>query len=233
MAIPSTKETHYTSNFKNGIGYNVQIGYERQSSKSINRFSVLFLQSSQGKGNVSFSNILRPEIRYEHLRKINESGLYIGGYYDIGTLLNFRRGVWADENSINYTLWSSLGISSQYNKPVKFNNKQINWNTKFSVPLLTYLVRPSYTFPYPDNYLENGVFNFDQSGLGNKIITGGKFVSFDKFLNIGFQTGLSLPTNNQKWELGVNYSFNYLQTSELKPVFQSMHLINFTTKFLK
>ena len=159
--------------------------------------------------------------------------MFIGGYYDIGTLLNFRRGVWADENSINYTIWSSLGISSQYNKPIKFNDKQINWNTKFSVPLLTYLVRPSYTFPYPDNYLENGVFNFDQSGLGSEIITGGKFVSFDKFLNMGFQTGFSLPTNNKNWELGLNYSFNYLQTNELKPVFQSMHLINFTTKFLK
>jgi hypothetical protein len=233
LAIPSTKETHYTSNFRNGIGYNVQIGYERQSSKSINRFSVLFLQSKQGKENLSFSNILRPEIRYEHLRKINESGLSIGGYFDIGTLLNFRRGTWADENSINYTMWSSFGFSSQYEKSIKLKDKKINWNSKFSVPLMTYLIRPSYTFPYTDNYLENGVFSFDRSGLSKKIVTGGKLVSLDKFLNIGFQTGFSFPTNNNKWELGVNYSLNYMQTNELKPIFQSVHLINLTTKFLK
>lgn len=233
VAIPSTKETHFTSNFRRGVGYNVQMGYERKSLKSTNRFSVLFLQANQGKGNISYSTILRPEIKYEHLRSINENGLWIGGYYDIGTLLNFRRGIWGSEKGINYTIWSSVGVSSQYNKQIRLMDKQFRWNTRFSIPILTYLIRPSYTFPYPDNYLQSGVFSFDRNGLGKKIVSGGNFVTFDKFLNVSFQTGISIPTENKKWEFGINYSFNYMQTNELKPVFQPIHSLNFNIKFLK
>lgn len=233
IALPSTKETHYSSNFRKGIGCNVELGFERNTSKSIHQISLLFLQAPQGKGNISYSNLLKPQIRYEHLRKISDSGLNIGGYFDVGTLLNFRRGSWANENKINYTIWSSLGIGIQYNKPLQVKKRQLKWNTKFSVPFLTYLIRPSYTFPYSDNYLQNGVFSFDRSGLGEKIVTGGQLVTLNKFLNLGFQTGVTLPTENRNWEFGLNYSFNYLQTNEIKPVFQSTHLLNFIAKYLK
>jgi len=226
IALPSTKETHYASNFRNGIGYLVNFGYERNSAKAINRVSVSFMQAAQGKENVSYSNLLRPEVRYEHLRKRDEKNLNLGGYYDVGALLNFRRGSWPSENNINYSIWSSLGLVATYKKLLTLNSKQFSWDTKFSLPLLTYLIRPSYTFPYTDNYLEDGVFNFDRSGLGEKIVTGGNIVTINKFMNVGFQTGIALPSKNERWDYGLTYSFNYFQTNELKPVFQIIHALH-------
>jgi hypothetical protein len=229
----NNKETHYTSNFRNGIGYNILIGYEHKTQNSINRISVVFINTKTGKGNISTSNLLQPELKYEHLRILSTSGVSIGGYLDFGSLLNFRNGKWASENSTNYTIWSSLGLSTQYQKAVHIGTQKLNWNTRFSIPAFSYLIRPSYTFPYTDNYLQNNVFEFDRTGLGSKILTGGRFVFLNKFLKTQFQTGFTIPTKNNKWEFGVNYAFDYLQTNELKPVFQFGHQINLTTKFIK
>ncbi len=232
VAFPSTKETHYTSKYRNGIGYTFQIGYDKQTSRSITGLSFMFLYSSQGKKNISYSTILRPEVKYEFLKSTSRSGLKVGGYYDIGTVLNFRRGIWSIENGINYTIWSSLGFSTQYSKHIKYKEKCIDWNTEFSIPVLSYLIRPSYTFPYTDNYLENEVFNFDRSGLGKSIITGGKLVTLDKFIYLGFQTGVSIPSKNKFWEFGLRYSFKFTQTNEVKPMHQTIHEISFLTKIL-
>lgn len=229
----NNKETHYTSNFRNGIGYNILIGYEYKTQNSINNISLTFLNAKTGNGNISTSNLLQPELIYEYLRTIPKSGISIGGYLDFGSLLNFRSGKWAAENSTNYTIWSSLGLSTQYQKAVNIGTQKLNWNTRFSIPAFSYLIRPSYTFPYTDNYLQNNVFEFDRTGLGSRILTGGRFAFLDKFLKTQFQTGFTIPTKNNKWELGLNYVFDYLQTNELKPVFQFGHQLNLTTKFIK
>lgn len=231
LAIPSTKETHYSSNFRSGIGYHVQLGYERSSLKSINKISTSFLKASQGKGNVSYSNLLRPQLSYEHLRLLKDKGIHIGGQLDIGSLLNFRRGTWPNENSINYTIWTSIGIAAQYDKSLNIKKRKLSWTTTISAPLLTYLIRPSYTFPYTDNYLESGVFDFGRSGLGKKIITGGKINSLNRFLNLKIQSGIILPFEKSKWQFGISYTYNYLHTNEIKPVFHSVHSVNFIIKY--
>jgi hypothetical protein len=226
----NTKETRFQSNFRNGFGVNTALGYDKLTEKAIHRMSILFAFTQPGKGNVSFSNVLQPELRYEYLRHTKYKNLAIGGYADIGTILAIRGGNWVNDNVISFCIWSSLGVSSQYEKPIKLGSKNLTWQTQFSLPLATYLVRPSYTFPYTDNYLQNEVFQFGTEGLAQKIITGGKFAFWDKFLNIKFQTGLMLPSINQKWIFGLQYEFNYLQTQELKPLFQSVHQINFIIK---
>jgi len=231
LALSSTKETHYSSNFRNGIGYTVKLGFEKRTLKAIHRFQTSFLQAAQGKENISYSNLLNPEIRYDFLKVTNKNAVRLGGYLDAGTLLNFRRGAWADENSINYTIWSSLGVVVEYEKNLLLKGTELKWNINFSLPICSYLIRPSYTFPYPDNYLEDNTFNFDRSGLGGKIVTGGDLVTLDKFINLQFRTGLNLPIENIKWVFGIEYAYNYKQTDELKPMFQSIHALSFVANF--
>jgi len=40
-----------------------------------------------------------------------------------------------------------------------------------------------------------------------------------------------MPTNNKKWEFGVNYIFDFIQTREIKPMIQTSHQINLITRF--
>ena len=55
-------------------------------------------------------------------------------------------------------------------------SKLATWETRVSMPIVTYLIRPSYTFPYTDKYLEKDVFQFSKKGLAQNIITSGKIV---------------------------------------------------------
>ena len=229
----SNKETHFTSNFRDGVGSRFEIGFERKTPKSINRFSLLGAHTNTGNDNISRSITLQPELRYTHLRSISNKGFQLGGYLDAGTLLNFRQGVWSNENGTNYTIWSSLGLSTQFDKKISFGNRELNWITQFSIPILSYLIRPSYTFPYTDNFLENEVFNFERSGLGEKIITGGSLALLNNFFRPQFQTGFSFSTKNKNWEFGLKYAFDYLQTQEVKPVFQTRHQLSLTSKLTK
>ena len=230
LTFQKSKETRFTSNFRSGIGYNVSMGYERQTEKSINRVSLLFIQASQGKSNISFSRNLRPEIRYEYLKK-NKS-IDVGGFIDIGSLISFRNGTWANENSISYCMWSSLGISTQFKKSINVFDKKAEWKTCFSSPLLSYLVRPSYSFPYTDNFLTQEKFNLNRTNLRKAIVTSGKFKSIGSFTNIRVQTGVDFVTENKKWSWGINYALGYLQTKEAKPLFQFNHQINFVAQKL-
>jgi len=227
----SNKESHYTSNLRSGIGYNILIGYERKGGKSINRISLFFLQTKTGKGNLSGSNILHSELKYEHLWKITKKEIYLGAYINIGGLINLRTGYWTKGTKISYAIWSSLGISTQFQKQLIIKKLNINWINKFSFPIVSYLIRPSYAFAYTDNYLYSNVFQRGEKEPANKIITGGKIVSWDKFLKFRYQTEITMPTNNKKWEFGVNYIFDFIQTREIKPMIQTSHQINLITRF--
>ncbi len=181
---------------------------------------------------ISFSDNLRPEIKYDYLRIIHKNKA-IGGYIDLCSLIAFRRGKGTSENGISYCLWSSLGISAQINKTINISKKTINWNNKVSLPIISYVVRPSYSFPYSDNFIQEGTFNFARSGLAKAIVTGGNLKDITAFSNIRFQTGLNYIADNKKWGYGLHYSFGYLQTKELKPLFQFNHQISLTIQKIR
>lgn len=232
LCFQSTKESRFTANFRDGVGYSALAGYEIINEKSIRRFSIAFIQAKQGKGNISFSNNFRPEIRNEYLIKLTNN-LYLGSYLDIGSLLEFRSGKWTSENSISYCIWSSLGVSTQINKNFSVFNKTMTWKNIFSMPLVSYVIRPSYSFPYTNNFLEQETFNFEREGLGRTIIAGGKIQLTTVFNNIQLKTGLEMSPQNKKWKYGCNYMLSYLQTKELKPLYQFNHQINFIIQKIK
>lgn len=225
-----TKEVRFTSNFRNGLGINMSLGYEKTSPKALQKMSLIFLKANQGKENISFTTNLRPELYYEYLKIIGEKGVSIGGHVGLGTILGIKRGVWSPENYISYSIWNSVGISGQYQSPLSISNKIGTWKTQVSMPIVTYLIRPSYTFPYTDNYLENDVFRFSRKGLAQKIITGGNIVLPNKFTNINFQTGIWLPNARKTATFGLQYAFNLYATKEVKPIIQTNHSLNLIIK---
>ncbi len=228
----STRESRFTSNFRQGLGQKVLMGYEKNTLKRINKIDISFNHVNIGEGNISRAKSLQPEIRYEHLRLLKNPKIALGSYVDIGTILSFRNN-WASDSYLSYCIWNSVGLSGRYQKTIALGGRTLIWQTQASMPIVSYLIRPSYTFPYTDNYLENGVFQLDQTGLAGKIITGGSLVLPHKFSNIRFQTALFLPTTNQKWSFGLNYAFDFLRTNEVKPILQTNHSLTFIIKRTK
>ena len=227
LSFQQTKDLRFTSTFRSGLGYNADLVYENQKDSVINRVAALFTFSTQGKSNISYSLNLNPELRYEHLRNWRFPNFYLGAYIDAGSLIAHRFGRWTSDTNISYTIWSSLGVAARYERPLNFKGRQLLWRTHCSLPLLAYVVRPAYSFPYTDNFLEQDQFNFEREGLAGNIIKGGKIKTVGGFTRLHFQTGLLLPTKNNKWALGFAYRLSLLQTNDLKPIYQFTHQLNF------
>jgi hypothetical protein len=226
VALQNTKEMRIARGFKRSAGSYLNIGYERQTPKSINRISLLFMHSR--RSNVVTFNNLTPEVRYEYLQR--KGNWAIGGYADVGTMLSLASGAWANENAFSYCIWSSVGASASYEKRIGQNRV---WQTKFSLPVLSYVVRPSYTFPYSDNFLTDEKFDLGRQGLAKAILTGGKLQAIGQFSNIKFSTAIHTTSANKKWDYGLQYQLSYLHASGLKALSQVNHQIGLNIQKIK
>ncbi len=224
--IQNIKETRIARDFKRSLGTNVNIGYERQTQKNINRVLVMFMHSR--RSNVVTFNNLTPEIRYEYLQR--KGNWAIGGYADVGTILSLASGVWAKENGLSYCIWSSVGASARYEKRIGQNRV---WQSAFSLPVLSYVVRPSYMFPYSDNFLTEEKFDLGKRGLAKAILTGCKLQAIGQFSNIKFNTAIYTTSANKKWSYGLQYQMSYLHASGSKALSQVNHQIGLKIQKIK
>ncbi|MEM1326047.1 MAG: hypothetical protein AAGI23_08845 [Bacteroidota bacterium] len=160
---------------------------------------------------------LRPNMSYTYERK--RGGLLLGGYVDIGSLLHFPLRNWEGNNTISYTMWSSMGFSGSWRQALSKDNK-FSAQARLRFPLVAYVIRPAYGLPYPDNYLEDGTFDFQRKEMTRHLLTSGKMSTLDRFQQILFEAGLSMHITEKQHQIGLSYVLDYLNYNEEKDIQQ-------------
>lgn len=166
---------------------------------------------------VAFTN-LRPELIYTYHKKI--ATFLVGGYFDVGSLLSFPVGLWAGNNSISYTNWSSLGLSVELHKRLPYNKERFAVLSRLRTPIVSYVTRPSYGLPYPTGFVEDGVFDFQRTGMGKYVLSSGEITSFNRFQKVYFELGLTSRFTKKQHEVGLSYVLDYLKVRDVKGVRQ-------------
>jgi len=211
-------------------GFNTRLAYSWENEKSLQSVTTDFSKTTT-KGKVSlFFNVLNPELRYTNWRLRKDKNIHFGGYWDAGTVLQFPSGNWAGDNEISYTIWSSLGLSALYRKEIQLFNRPFLIKGEASFPLFTYLIRPAYGFPYSENFLQDGIFDFKRTGLGGYIIKSGKLRTVNAFQNVKLNSSLALPLTAKQHQIGLHYQWSFLYAKGEKSISYAQHHL---TLFLK
>lgn len=221
-SIQTTKETRYTSTFRSGLGYLGTMGYSHINEKRTLFIETSFASATVGASNISSSRNLQPNLQLVYLF-VRPDKINFGPDLQIGSLLQFRNGTTSSNNRISYLIWNSLGVSAS--KAITIGNTPVMLSA--SAPLLSYVIRPSYSFPFTDRFLLQENFNFDLENLRSNIIRGGKLRTINSFIHLKLGLGIS-PFRYKKLGMSLRYQFEYLSYLQQKSLFQFTHQLIFT-----
>ena len=222
----STKETRYTSTFRSGIGYVGTLGFSSTSEKRTLFFETEFNSTTIGASNISSTRNLQPNLQFSYLFQRPDK-INFGPDLQLGTLLQFRNGVTSSNNQISYLIWNSLGLTFNKTFLIGASGRPTPIVINASVPLISYIIRPSYSFPFTDRFLEQENYNFDLDNLSSSIIRGGKIRTVNSFIHL--KLGIEAYRFNKK-NLGasIKYQINYLSYLKQKSLFQFTHQLIFS-----
>ncbi|MEN0002566.1 MAG: outer membrane beta-barrel protein [Bacteroidota bacterium] len=228
-AYHTVKEQRYTSKYRDGTGFSIDLGYESANERVIHRINVAYKSSTSGADLPSSTNNQWAEIQYDYLRTTKQvKGLYLGGYIGTGIIYTERDGPWNDNNIISYTQWLSLGVSSRWNR--RLWNKP--WMTQLRLPLLSYRTRPSYGSGFPDAFLQPGTFSWREEGLIGAGLRSGRIGSLNEFTKIEFSSDLFFSIGKKGWHFGTGYQFIGIFTGDEKPLSLFHHTIRLIVRRL-
>lgn len=185
-----------------------------------------FNSTTIGASNISSTRNLQPNIQFSYLFQRPDK-INFGPDLQIGSLLQFRNGVTSSNNQISYLIWNSLGLSLNKTFLIGSSERPTPIVIYASIPLISYIIRPSYSFPFTDRFLEQENYNFDLDNLSSSIIKGGKIRTVNSFIHLKF--GIEAYRFNKK-NLGasIKYQINYLSYLKQKSLFQFTHQLIFS-----
>jgi hypothetical protein len=200
-----------------------------------NRRQLFRMEFSQGVSNrsdqfISFKN-LQANVHYSYLWKIKNE--WIGPSYSSETLL-----IWPSNtdkfgnNPITYTIAQNLGFTIDRTYNLKSTDDwSFDINRTIQSSLLSYNIRPAYGHPYPEEYLQEGVFTPTRRGMGKAIAKSGKLQTINKKLHLNLVLGLNL-TYRDALKMGLNYRYNYSATLSNQSVKNSSHDLSFALSYI-
>lgn len=230
VQFQNSVDSRFSARTRNYLGFHTAVAVEFLRTDKIHRLEVRFSKNFNYREHIIFFEQLLPELRYTFLKPWKTSNLLVGGYADIGSYLAFPVGSWRGNNNISYTMWNSYGLSTQHQHTFSLGKLQLQHRTRFSIPLLAYVVHPSYGLPYPESYLEDGVFDFQRNGMATQILTSGKIYTLNRFQHIEVRTGVALPFRNNTSAIGIDYQLTFLQFQQLDQLRQIQHNFLLTIK---
>ncbi len=215
VGFASLEEKRFSSQVQQGILPTYSMDIETYKNKVRQNLSINFSLTQDYTNQPSLSYVLVfPEVRYTYMKSLSDNW-YIGGMFHSFTLLNFPESELTKfvNNSISYTLAQSIGPSLFYQKTAL--NQKISFESECQLGLLSYVVRPAFAHPYPENYLQPDVFSPDRSGMMRSLFKGGKLWTLNKIQNIHLNTSTSYNLPN--WKFSANLAFSTLRLADVKP----------------
>ena len=172
------------------------MSYRKTSDNSINQINFDFTQTKSNGNDLLRVNSIIPNVNYSYMRR-SHHGLWIGGFIDHTTVLNFpkTRTALFNNNPISYMLSASAGPVISYERDNIFNEK-VRFRGSTEIPVLAYVIQPEYGHPYPEKYLEEGTFSPTREGLAGPLLKSGNVVSINKYRSISIRIGFQYLINN-------------------------------------
>jgi hypothetical protein len=194
------------------------ISHIEVKENSRNHFQVDFVSMKFGKSGQPFGiRSIHSNVHFAYQRKIAD-GTWFGGYINTLTLINFPKNpgqTFFVNNPVSYTLSKSIGPSVTYSPG--FDN-HLNMASTVQAAALSYVVQPIYGHPYPEKYMEEGVFSPTQKNMVGPLIRSGKFLSFKKFRHMNIQLSVFYAFDNN-FKMGIDYNYsNYMANANGKAV---------------
>lgn len=215
VGFASLEEKRFSSQVQRGVLPTYSMDIETYKNKSRQHLSINFslTQDYTNQPTLSYALVF-PEVRYTYMKALADDW-YIGGMFHSFTLLNFPESELTNfvNNSISYTLAQSIGPSLYYQKTT--TNQKISFESECQLGLLSYVVRPAFAHPYPENYLQPDVFSPDRDGMMRTLFKGGKLWTVNKIQNVLINTSTAYHLPN--WKFSADLAFSTLRLADVKP----------------
>ncbi len=188
ISAGNIKDTRLSNKFITAVNPKYSISYRQANDKRISQVKLDFVHYKDKRNSLANFNAIKSNVYYSYEQKIGD-GFYFGGFFDHSTLLNFP----SDEkkffvnNSISYTLLQSLGPKISY---VNTFDRFV-FTSSAQTALLSYTVQPIYGHPYPEQFLDERVFNPTLEGLARPLVRSGKLLTWNKFRSMRIDLGFS------------------------------------------
>lgn len=186
------------------------LGYVQANDRRISQIELQFSNYKERGNPLLNLNFIMSGIYYSYQRKVQDY-VWIGGFFDHNTLLNFPRATtWLfNNNPVSYTLAQSIGPKISYGRHF---DGSLESGISAQTALLAYVVRPIFGHPYPSKFMDEKVFNPQLSGLAGPLLRSGKIKTLNAFRNLRLKFGLTYHLSNSIG-LSLNYDVDMLYTN--------------------
>jgi len=208
-------EARYSALTKKYIQPKFGFHFNKWNDKTRKSFSVSYstTQNVAAAKNLWYK-VFHPEINYSYQRKVGTT--WIGAFYESNTLLLFPKSNTSSfgNNPISYTMANNIGLTVDYSRDIATRgNARFDADLGARVALLSYLVRPIHGHPYPEKFMQEGVFDPNMKGLGKAMIKSGKIRTIDKYNSIKLSFGLNYY-HKDHLKVGLRFERNIQKVSE-------------------
>ncbi len=195
------------------------LGYKSQSEKTVQEFQFDFtLNQKRSSSRLLDLNFTKPSFSYSLEKKVQ--GIWLGGVFNSTTLLTspLTRTGHFNNNPISYTIANSIGPKISLRKAfmTESGKSRYELNTTLEAALLGYVIRPGFGHPYPEQYLESGIFSPTKAGMAGPLLKSGKVLSIGKFQSFKVVIGLSYHVSDN-FKLGARLNLDYHSVSSNQP----------------
>ncbi|MBC3787169.1 hypothetical protein [Spirosoma utsteinense] len=216
-----------------GMGATVRLGYEYNQPKSVQRvlFSVQAGGLQNGIRKQSGVSAYKAQLAYSQYWVLNSrprTSWALGGRADVwanARLFNTR-----ENNPVSYDAGTAISIGTQANHSFSGRFSRLAASFQLSVPVVAYVIRPAYGVPYPEAFLQDGVFNHQDQGLTGPLVSSGRVRSTGDFFRLQTTTSLTYSFSNTK-TIRLSYDWEYYSIPSNLPVSQGNQSL--TVSFVK
>lgn len=192
------------------------IAFTKWTNTTRQEFDLAFtMHSKVDRSRLLSLKFMRPYFTYSLQKKVNN--IWIGGFFNHNTLLTYpssRTGHFGN-NPISYTLANSIGPKISWSNGFDLNNdRKLNITSSLETAVLSYVVRPAFGHPYPDQFLESGDFTPTRKGMAGALVKSGKLMTINKFQSIRLVIGLSYLLSDHVG-IGLNLNLDYQRTNDI------------------
>ena len=160
---------------------------------------------------------IKAEINYSYLRFakniINENAkLMLGGMWKT-QFANYKHNQFQNSSINNYFL-NTLNLSGSLSYPLRKNERQYLLVLQTNLPLIAFIIRPSYAYIKPKGFLEHNRSNVQNIMNSIEVCPFNRFSGLSSYISIEYE----IKNNNSlrigyKWEYWSHQSSNILETA--------------------
>jgi|GEM_PF-1995527 len=219
------KDERLSANAKKSWASTFRIEYNKIDNTSKQEFAVSYTYRSKFDSEQLMDlTYHRPSFTYAYERRVGDS--FVGGYFENSVLITLPRsksGMF-NNNPVSYSMFTSIGPKVSYASTLGQNNK-VTITGSAQAALLNYNVRPAYGHPYPEKFLETGVFSPTRRGMAGPLMKSGKIQTIDKHQSFRLKLGAYYFVS-EHIKVGLDVQFDYVHNNTLDhSTFQSTDIL--------